>query len=305
MRLLAPAKINLHLRVGKPRADGFHPLLSWMCTVGLFDKLTLENASGRECALTCAQPDVPCDSRNLVLHAALALADSLTESRQGEVCPDFGLIATLEKHIPAGAGLGGGSSDAARTLLGLNRLWQSALSVQRLSEIAGRLGSDVPFFLNGPSAICTGRGEVTRPTPPPTARHAVLILPRMAMPTPSVYRRFDQMALGTDLSSAEEDWERWAKLPAAELMPLLVNDLEPAAFALEPRLADLRCRMEQILGRSVRMSGSGSSLFCLYDTSRQADEAARSISRESGLDSIAVPLAPAFEDDLNAPVEVE
>src|SRR4051812_16646738 len=125
MRLLAPAKINLHLRVGPPRDDGFHPVLTWMCTIGLFDKLSIERIADGVVRLACDDPSLPHDQENLVVKAAIALADSLAKCRGGSATNDFGLAIELLKRIPSGAGLGGGSSDGARVLAGLNRLWDA------------------------------------------------------------------------------------------------------------------------------------------------------------------------------------
>jgi 4-diphosphocytidyl-2-C-methyl-D-erythritol kinase len=155
MQIAAPAKINLHLRVGPRRADGFHPLLSWMASIGLFDNLSLTEKSNGV-TLSCDDPTLPCDERNLAMRAALKLRRRLPADGPG-------VSIHLEKRIPAGGGLGGGSSDAATTLLGLNQLWNAKQTIEQLSEIAGRLGSDVPFFIFGCSSICKGRGEAVRP----------------------------------------------------------------------------------------------------------------------------------------------
>lgn len=268
-----PAKINLHLRVGPARADGFHPLATWMCTVGLFDRLDLAIAADPDVnagpiRLTCDPPTVPTDDRNLVVRAAKAMR----EARPGR--HSAALDGRLCKRIPVGAGLGGGSSDAACALAAIDLLWPAdgqPIQSTDLRSIAARLGSDVPFFLDAPSAACTGRGEVVRPLPPPTPGWAVLLLPPLAMPTPDVYRRFDALGLGRSADVDQEpDWHAWAILPAVDLLPLLVNDLEPPAFDLRPDLAVLREQAERVAGRPVRMSGSGSSLFTLFDGAGEA-----------------------------------
>lgn len=140
MRLLAPAKINLHLRVGPVENSGFHSLLSWMCSVALFDTLTIEQADARQILLSCDDPSLPCDATNLVVRAATAMRREAIDAK------DAAARIRLEKRIPLGGGLGGGSSDAACTLLGLSRLWNLNWPVDRLSRIAASLGSDVPFF---------------------------------------------------------------------------------------------------------------------------------------------------------------
>jgi len=346
MRLLAPAKINLHLRVGPARADGFHPLVSWMATVGLFDNLVLESTKpataqsrrgtgagsgtdagntgsgigGRSApvALTCDLPGLPCDERNLVVRIALAFGEAVRSGKSavpinghpgdqprrtvglGEPVEDTGIRATLQKRIPVGAGLGGGSSDAARTLLALNQLWEAEWAADVLSAFAARFGSDLSFFVYGPSSVCRGRGEVVVPIARPTPGWAVLVLPKLSMPTAEVYRRFDQMKLGraSDVSD-EPDWNQWTRLNSLELLPKLVNDLEAPAFAIAPQLGELRARVEELLGRPVRMSGSGSSLFTLFDTESEAKDASARIERDTNEIAPAVELSPAVRDDLN------
>src|SRR5437763_4018741 len=215
LRLLAPAKINLHLRVDSPTPDGFHPLLTWMCTVALFDTLTLSRAAsasvessrgwldGPISELDCDDPSLPCDATNLIVRAGTILADHIVNAdrsaphadaadratREGGDEPVGSQVrtranvvrgtegtaawlglprwkASLQKRIPTGAGLGGGSSDGARAMLGLERAWAAGLSRAQLAQLSARVGSDLPFFFFGSSSICTGRGEVVRPTPP-------------------------------------------------------------------------------------------------------------------------------------------
>ena len=310
MKLLAPAKINLHLRVGRRRDDGFHPLLSWMCTIGLFDNLTIEPvqvdplAGSDSVTLTCDLPDLAVDQTNLVVRTG---AGFLAAARAGQNVPaTAGFHATLAKRIPMGAGLGGGSSDGARTLLGLNHHFRTGWSANVLSAFAARFGSDMPFFIHGPSSICRGRGEQVLPIPPPRANWAVVLLPPIMMPTAAVYRRFDEMHLGNDADvDADLDWSAWSKLGAVDLLPMLINDLEAPAFAIEPRLAELRRSAQQLIGRPVRMSGSGSSLFSLFDDPPEAESAAHQIFRHLGVRALAVPLAPEIPDDLRDSIHIQ
>ena len=254
MRLSAPAKINLHLRVGPPTVDGFHPLLTWMCTVSLFDTLVFsqvdpETADSSGLLLSCDDPGLPCDDSNLIVRAGRLLADAIgashflrTTTREGgdafgreSLSPrgnegsassrrSRGVGIALQKRIPTGAGLGGGSSDGATAMLGLNRAWGADLSADRLAELAGQCGSDLPFFFYGQSSICTGRGQIVRPTPAPAMRWGVLVLPKIVMPTPAVYRKFDDLRLGNSKVLAEPpDWQSWAKLSAEQLLPCLVG----------------------------------------------------------------------------------
>jgi 4-diphosphocytidyl-2-C-methyl-D-erythritol kinase len=314
VKLIAPAKINLHLRVAPVTGDGFHPLLSWMCTIGLFDTLTLNRAGESGIRLRCDDPSLPCDETNLVVRAAVAMravardnGDRLGhDSFNSRTVGEDGLAIELRKRIPMGGGLGGGSSDAAHVILGLNRLWDLKMPIERLSAAAATIGSDVAFFCHGPSSICQGRGQIVRPIAIPSPRWVLLILPSMAVPTGPVYRRFDELLSETDravLANAvaiEPDWEHWRSLSANELLPHLVNDLERPAFDLYPALARLRQDLEQRLGRIVRMSGSGSSLFTLFDDRAAAEQAAQMINRSAGCQAMAVMLAPQIDDDLSA-----
>ena len=289
LTLRAPAKINLHLRVFPKAADGFHPIRSWFRTVDLFDELTFEltdepgRCAGGRMSLWCDAAGVATDESNLICRAWASVADAPR------------VRATLAKHIPLGGGLGGGSSDAAATLLAADhftrfkKAWRNAGErFEANATRAATLGSDVPFFLTAASlvlddAICEGRGEQVTPFHAPRRHAALLLLTGIECPTPAVYRRLDE------LPPPEEDgWPDFAAssaLPAAELLPLLRNDLEPAAFDLRPELGKLRDAAEARLGRPVRMTGSGGTLFTLYD---DAAEVGAMIGRLDGLGVSAV-----------------
>jgi 4-diphosphocytidyl-2-C-methyl-D-erythritol kinase len=292
LRLLAPAKINLHLRVGPVQRNGFHPLMSWMCTVGLFDTLTIDFApDGSPWVMQCDDERLPCDETNLVIRAARAMQRESETNRSATI--------RLEKRIPTGGGLGGGSSDAARTLLSLNQLWDLRWPIDRLVRIAADLGSDVPFFLHGPSSVCTGRGEMVRPIARPKPRWAVLILPRYGISTQAVYGRYDEMgAAHQEAIETKPDWQQWADLSAGPLLSRLKNDLEGPAFSLYPELEKLRAEIEQTSGQIVRMSGSGSSLFTLFDDSSAAKSTVERIKQCHGVHAQHVELTPRIEDDL-------
>jgi len=169
-RTPAPAKINLHLRVGPPTADGFHPLLSWMVTVALFDKLEFTLVDGPPgVALSCDDPAIPVDASNLVVKTASALLET-NRASGAALSRDRSVAISLQKRIPIGAGLGGGSSDGAFTLIALDRLLGINWSAQRLADFAARFGSDLSFFFHGPSSICTGRGQIVHPIAVPKPR---------------------------------------------------------------------------------------------------------------------------------------
>ncbi|MFL6546160.1 MAG: 4-(cytidine 5'-diphospho)-2-C-methyl-D-erythritol kinase, partial [Candidatus Udaeobacter sp.] len=174
----APAKVNLFLELLAKRADGFHEIETLMVAVSLADTLTVMSAA--DLSLTCSDPTLPVGDSNLVVKAAKVL--------QGKTGCTSGATIHLEKRIPAEAGLAGGSSDAAATLLALNELWDLQLANESLCTIAADIGSDVAFFLNLPSAWCTGRGEVVTPVQSPAELHFVLVCPPFGISTPAVYK---------------------------------------------------------------------------------------------------------------------
>ncbi len=270
--LRSPAKVNLYLRVGPLRQDGFHTLVSLFCSLSLCDEMLLSRGRSPGVSLTCDRSDVPCDDRNLVVKAGKLL----WPLARRPVPVHF----ELRKKIPAGGGLGGGSSNAAVALMGLTRLWDCDVNDEGLHGLAATLGSDVPFFLHLPGAVCRGRGELATPVERPSARGILLLFPEIAMPTPLVYRKFDELGLGTNLSSVETSLPH-TDVPARELLDLLVNDLEAPAFAISRELSGIRDCAQRDLGRPVRMSGSGSTLFTLYDSVAEAEKAALHCTKSS------------------------
>ncbi|MFT3787160.1 MAG: 4-(cytidine 5'-diphospho)-2-C-methyl-D-erythritol kinase [Tepidisphaeraceae bacterium] len=304
--------MNLHLRVAAPEPASpplvgtYHPLRSWMVTVGLFDNLSFEIESttperlgvDREQAgssalrngpsstptgeagsvasagisLACDDPALPCDGSNLIVRAALALPGAMSR-----LAADGRRVgARLTKRIPTGGGLGGGSSNAAATLVAIDRLLDLRTSNDDLLRIAGLLGADVPFFLGSPSSIATGRGEHLEPAPTPTPKCIALMFPSFGVSTAQCFRTLDTMRPIAPTDTLDPfDVVAWSKLPARELLPLLVNDLEPPAFTIAPQLGDLRATCEARLGSIVRMSGSGSTLFTLFDEPAEAEHAIR------------------------------
>jgi 4-diphosphocytidyl-2-C-methyl-D-erythritol kinase len=181
------------------------------------------------------------------------------------------------------------------------------VSRKELTTLGASLGSDVPFFFAQPSAWCTGRGEITSPMPAPrAARWALLVFPPMGLSTAAVYRRFDEMAveggsLGSDISpSLPATAQNLPNLRSIDLLPQLRNDLEPPAFSLAPDLAECREAIERFLGRPVRMSGSGSTLFTLFDEATEAASASRkALERFGSLRFAAVELSPEPDDAYN------
>jgi 4-diphosphocytidyl-2-C-methyl-D-erythritol kinase len=257
-------------------------------TIGLFDILGFEVAvspaeagdGNARLHLTCSDPSIPVDASNLVMRAAdAALSPRASSAGTGRTSirdlRGAAIHCRLNKRIPAGGGLGGGSGNAATTLVAIDQLLALGLSPQQRDRLAASIGSDVTFFLHAPSAVASGRGEDVRPTRPPKPMWALLILPGFGLGTASVYRRLDAMrpaAPGNTLDPIEI--EELITLDARTLLSRLINDLEPPAFSLEPRLAELRALAERRIGRIVRMSGSGSTLFSLFDDPSEAESAA-------------------------------
>ncbi|MFQ5412392.1 MAG: 4-(cytidine 5'-diphospho)-2-C-methyl-D-erythritol kinase, partial [Phycisphaerae bacterium] len=210
---------------------------------------------------------IPSDDANLARRAADRLARSA--GRVNDV------VIRLEKSIPPGTGLGGGSSDAAATLLALDQLWGLNRSPEQLIPIATAIGSDVPFFLKPGSAVIRGRGERIQRLDASWRGRVVLILPPYGISTEAVYRTGSQgrpSVSGGEQSESHGD-APWSdpSLKAASLMPRLFNDLESAAFRVEPRLAHLHSMLDGLRGCAVRMTGSGSGLFTLFDDESDAE----------------------------------
>lgn len=251
---LAPAKINVSLDVLRRREDGFHEIATRMAPLALADTLTFSKESQPGLRFTCSDTSLPANDSNLVIMAVRAL-----EARQLKLP---GLAIHLEKRIPHGAGLGGGSSDAAATLLGLNDLLHLGLTTANLLELASKIGSDVPFFLYESWCDCGGRGELVRPCSSPVQPlNLLLIKLPFGVPTPWAYQQWkgSQALPGVDYSAQDFGGCRFA------------NDLERPVFEKHLVLADLKqwLRQQPEVGAAL-MSGSGSTVFAVL---RDADAA--------------------------------
>ena len=246
------AKVNLSLVVFGVRADGFHDLHTVMATVNLCDDLTLELTKGTGIELECVGLASPSGTENLVYRAAELFFQATSQSP--------GVSIRLMKRIPAGAGLGGASSDAAACLAGMNTLTGARLSRTELSELAGQLGSDVPFFLFGPTAICTGRGEIVEPLKMRCKRSILLVLTGIEMSTAEVYRQYRHEP--SKSQAAMMDVQRLlGECDLDTLGGMGINSLTDTTMRSSPELAKLRKRIENMGIGPVHMSGSGSSLF--------------------------------------------
>lgn len=261
------AKINWYLRVLGKRDDGFHELDSLVSEITLYDDLTFAPASNGISSLACDRADVPLDERNLILRAVRQLA-TVTGT-------DLAMNCRLTKRIPLGGGLGGGSSNAATTLMTVNAMFDLGLTRSRLGEIAAQVGSDVVFFLYGGTAIMRGRGERVEPVPPPWQGWVVLLMPELSISTADVYRAWQPQPV----AGRNEAIDLTPARSAREWMSRLVNMLEPAARRVCPPLGSLMDEARRIAEREVRLSGSGACMFTAYDDRDQAEWAAEEFRR--------------------------
>jgi 4-diphosphocytidyl-2-C-methyl-D-erythritol kinase len=267
MHLAACAKVNLFLRVVGRRTDGYHDLETIFQSISLCDGVTLEPTdepwSAARVCLTCDDPGVPADAANLAWRAAVALA-----GLAGGV-PLPGVRIGLSKRIPAGGGLGGGSSDAAAVLAGLRRLWRLDVPDATLAEIGARLGADVPFFLLGGTALGTGRGDVLASLPPLPALDLVLVTPPFGVNTAWAYSR--RVEAAGDAPSVTQFQAACQAGPEA-ISAVLRNDLEAGVIREFPEIEGIRRELLGAGALGARMTGSGSTVFGI---ARDADHAAR------------------------------
>lgn len=270
LTLPAPAKINLALAVGPARAgDGMHPIASWMAPIGLSDTITAQRLADSDesrfevvndpAALRPAPIDWPLEL-DLAVRAVRAL-----EAHAGRALP---VAMRVEKRIPVGAGLGGGSSDAAATLLAVRELFQLAITDEALAGIALGLGSDVPFFLGDGPALVTGFGETIERTPPVTGAEFITIFaPPFACATGAVYAAFDRLPAAEFRASAVGAMARSGSFNDSDCF----NDLAPAAEAVEPSLAEFRARISAAASVPAHVTGSGSAVFTISGTFAEAE----------------------------------
>jgi 4-diphosphocytidyl-2-C-methyl-D-erythritol kinase len=264
------AKVNLDLRILGLRQDGYHDLRTVFQSLALADTVTLRSVRG-PLTLTCDDPQVPTDRRNLAWKAASLLWRS---ARLGRGEPARAAIH-LEKRIPAAAGLGGGSADAAVTLIGLNRLWQLGLDGASLSRLGARIGADVPFFLVGGTALGLGRGDDIYPLADLPKVHVVLIRPGFGVATAEAYRWYDEdvrvARKPRQAPATPVTWPAWASS--------LRNDLEPPVVRHHPTIGRIQQMLMAAGAVTAAMSGSGSAVFGLFERADAARRTAKDLAR--------------------------
>jgi len=270
LKYLAPAKINLVLEVLGKRADGYHEIRSLVQTISLCDVISFELAD--EISLECNEPSLQ-TSDNLVVQAA-ALLKEVSGCQKG-------VKIKLEKRIPWCAGLGGGSSDGAATLLALNRLWELKLETSNLIELAARLGSDVPFFIQGGAALIEGRGEKVTPLAVSMPRWFVLLippLPRISNKTQQLYSRLNARHFtdGHFVDRVVKSWPTDKQIASN----LFFNVFDKVAFGAFPGLEEYWRRFEEAGAKDVHLAGSGPALFAPLDNESEAKEINRRLRQQ-------------------------
>ncbi|MBD3882439.1 4-(cytidine 5'-diphospho)-2-C-methyl-D-erythritol kinase [Phormidium tenue FACHB-886] len=285
--LIAPAKINLYLEIIGARPDGYHELAMILQSVALADRLLLRANGIEQIRVYCDDPQVPLDESNLAYKAAALVVKQFPElfARYG------GVDIAIEKHIPMGAGLAGGSADAAAVLVGMNLMWNLGLTQVELQELAALLGSDIPFCVTGGTAIATGRGEKLSPLPSLDNLHVVLAKYRsIGVSTPWAYKSYrqqfghtyltgsDASLTGNNASLGQPHRIHSGALVSAitqrdgkRIGELLQNDLEKVVLPAYPQVAHLRQTLESFNPLGVMMSGSGSTVFALAESEAEAE----------------------------------
>jgi 4-diphosphocytidyl-2-C-methyl-D-erythritol kinase len=280
--VLAPAKINLSLLVAGKRPDCFHEIETVMAKIDWYDEILIQPGRQAGIELTCRGPKwAPAGEDNLVYRAAKSLLESCG------LTPDVRI--TLTKNIPAGTGLGSASSDAAATLIGINHYFKLDLDQKNLFESAAKLGSDVAFFLGGPLAFCTGKGEKVKKLDEIFNFTALLILPDVSISTKKVYANYrHNRHLYKKLNIRIKNYILKNRIDLA--VKMCTNMLAESCFDLEKSLADLKENIESLGIGPCCLSGSGSAMFCIIESGdeEEAREGMRELADKIGCKSIII-----------------
>lgn len=267
------AKINLDLRVLGTRPDGYHDLRTVFQSLAIFDNVTVTIRRG-PLTVTCDEPDIPTDRRNLVWKAA----SLLHRTANGKTTAPRDLLIDLRKRVPSEAGLGGGSSNAAMTLLALNKLWKLELDLASLSRIGARLGADVPYFLHGGTALGLGRGDDIYPLADMPPVHVVILRPGFGVATADAYTWFDE-----ERRSDKEPHHRPVPLGWPAWSTTLRNDLENPVVGHHPAIGRIKQSLIDAGAAFAAMSGSGSAVFGLFERADAARRTANDLARPGWL----------------------
>jgi 4-diphosphocytidyl-2-C-methyl-D-erythritol kinase len=265
------AKINWTLRVLGKREDGFHELFTVFQTVSLHDTLHFEDSG--ELELTCDDRRIPTDESNLIFRAAKAL--------QRHFGITDGVHIHLEKHIPSPGGLGGGSSNAAVALMGLMRLWKVDAKALDLVNIAAELGSDVPFFLHGGTAIGSGRGEIIEEIDSLTADEMLVVTPDAYVSTADAFAGLNAPALTSEGQKLNLTVCRNGAKSFDLYHSALINDFERTVFDAHPEIKRVKDTLLELGAANAAMSGTGASVFAIFDNKETRQTAQKALDHES------------------------
>lgn len=261
----AYAKINLTLDVLGKREDGYHELKSVMQTVSLYDSVEIHIGTGESWKLVCDRPDIPSDERNLAWKAAKLYCDALGKDPQG-------ITIRIGKRIPSGAGMGGGSADAAAVLRALNRYYGDPMTMEELARLSARIGSDIPFCVIGGTRMCEGRGEIMRPLPDCPRCIILGCKPEFSVSTPELFRKIDSVEI---LAHPDNDAMEHA-IQAGDIQAVaqqIYNVFDPVVSAMRPEIGHIKgiCNAHGAL--ASQMTGSGSVVFAVMPDAASAEKA--------------------------------
>ena len=278
--LAAPAKINLHLEIIGDRPDGFHELVMILQSVALSDRVTVRPIGTQTIRVHCDHPLVPNDESNLAYRAA----DLMCQQFPDRFKQFGGMEITIEKRIPVGAGLAGGSTNAAAVLMGIDLMWNLGLTHSDIQELGATLGSDIPFCVTGGTAIGTGRGEQLDFLPKPHPLYVVLAKYKsLSVSTVWAYKTYRKNFSDTYVSGDEAVGDRQHQIHSGPLVSalmhnepktvgeLIYNDLEKVVLPEHDKVAKLKAEMQALQPLGVMMSGSGPTVFALTETQEQAE----------------------------------
>lgn len=259
MKLLSPAKINLFLHITGKRTDGYHDLVTLMCCVGLYDSVSFDFKAA-EISVACNHPLVPQDQTNLAYRAAELFLDHINRNE--------GVRITIEKQIPVGAGLGGGSSNAATVLLGLNRFYGRPLSRETLIRLGVSLGADVPFFIDQKPAIATGVGDILEPYGGLEPYTVMVVFPGFSLSTAEMFKNYNLRLTKDTEKFRISDFRN----QSFDIQRHLYNDFEKIAVGKYPQIAAIKEVLLNHGAMGALMTGSGSAVYGLF---RDRDRAAQ------------------------------
>ncbi len=258
--LLSPAKINLFLHVEGKRPDGYHDLVSIMCCVGIYDTISIDFKAAQT-SITCSVPNVPEDETNFALAAAIAFFKAYNKSQP--------LKIIIDKHIPVAAGLGGGSSNAAAVMCGLNQYYGFPLSYKRLISMGASLGADIPFFIYGKPAVARGIGEKLEPFEKLHPYKVLLVNPGFEVSTAQIFKK-----LNLGLTTCEKKLTCcYSKRESFDIINILCNDLETVTLKMFPEIAAIKKELLRLGATGALMTGSGPTVFGIFSDSYKAKKA--------------------------------